>query len=120
MAARARFPESAGPERVVPAPTVLAQLSGDSVLLRVVVEAGAQLNALAPPELELVSGERLRFTSPTVTDDSAYFVGAVQASAARSALPMRGVLRTSFCRATEKLCRTAARALTITADGAVQ
>ncbi len=46
-----------------------------------------------------------------MTEDSAYFVERASVTVARSALPIRGTLRTSFCRSDERLCRSAERAV---------
>ena len=81
----------------------------DSVLLTISVESGARVNALLPPVIEAVDGRRFTLRAPTVTEDSAYFVERASVTVARSALPIRGTLRTSFCRSDERLCRSAAR-----------
>lgn len=81
----------------------------DSVRLTISVEPGARVNALLPPVIEEPDGRRFVLRAPTVTDDSAYFVARASVTIARSALPIRGTLRTSFCRSDERLCRSAER-----------
>ncbi len=81
----------------------------DSVRLTISVEPGARVNALLPPVIEGSDGRRFLLRAPTVTEDSAYFVERASVTVARSALPIRGTLRTSFCRSDERLCRSAER-----------
>jgi len=70
---------------------------------------GDQINALQPPVLQTTDGRRLMFGGSAVTKDSAYFVGDVVLMLEAGALPIEGTLITSYCRAGEKLCRTARR-----------
>lgn len=70
---------------------------------------GDQINALQPPLLQTTDGRRLTFGGSAVTKDSAYFVGDVVLTLEAGALPLEGTLNTSYCRAGEKLCRTARR-----------
>lgn len=81
----------------------------DSVRLTISVEPGARVNALLPPVIDGTDGRRFLLRAPTVTEDSAYFVERASVTVARSALPIRGTLRTSFCRSDERLCRSAER-----------
>lgn len=96
------------------APDLRAELLGDSVRLIVTTSAGAQINALLPPVLELANGVRYSLQGQAVTADSAYFVGDVSIVLARAAFPVTGTLRTSYCRSNERLCRNAARAVSLT------
>lgn len=93
---------------VVPPDLDLA-FDADSVRLTISVEPGARVNALLPPVLEGTDGRRFVLRAPTVTEDSAYFVERASVTIPRSALPIRGTLRTSFCRSDERLCRSAER-----------
>jgi hypothetical protein len=93
---------------VVPPDLDLA-FGADSVQLTISVEPGARVNALLPPVIEGTDGRRFLLRAPTVTEDSAYFVERASVTVARSALPIRGTLRTSFCRSDERLCRSAER-----------
>ena len=95
---------------VVPPDLDLA-FGADSVQLTISVEPGARVNALLPPVIEGTDGRRFVLRAPTVTEDSAYFVERASVTIARSALPIRGMLRTSFCRSDERLCRSAERAV---------
>jgi hypothetical protein len=93
---------------VVP-PDVELAFGGDSVRIMISVEPGARVNALLPPVIEEPRGRRFTLLAPSVTEDSAYFVERASVTLARSALPIRGTLRTSFCRSDERLCRSAER-----------
>lgn len=95
---------------VVP-PDLDLDFGADSVRLTISVEPGAKVNALLPPVIEGTDGRRFLLRAPTVTEDSAYFVERASVIIARSALPIRGTLRTSFCRSDERLCRSAERAV---------
>lgn len=95
---------------VVP-PDLDLTFATDSVRLTISVEPGARVNALLPPVIEGNDGRRFLLRAPTVTEDSAYFVERASVTVARSALPIRGTLRTSFCRSDERLCRSAERAV---------
>ncbi len=75
---------------------------------------GDQINALQPPVLQTTDGRRLEFRGPAVTKDSAYFVGDVVLELEEGAIPLEGTLTTSYCRAGEKLCRTAKRTVRFT------
>jgi len=76
-------------------------------------EPGDRINALQPPVLQTTDGRRLEFRGSAVTTDSAYFVGEVVLPLGEEALPLEGTLITSYCRAGEKLCRTAKRAVRV-------
>lgn len=94
-------------------PQLVDAVVGDSVRLEVIVQPGDQINAFQPPVLTTDDGRRLLFGGSAITADSAYFVGSVTASVAQTALPLRGRLVTSYCRAGEKLCRSATRDVVI-------
>jgi hypothetical protein len=74
-------------------------------VIAVVPAAGFRINARVPPALELGHGEVIRLAAGRVLPDSSYFAeppwGAWPAG-----VRLRGVLRVSFCRASEALCRT--------------
>jgi hypothetical protein len=72
--------------------------------LRLVAAPGVRINARLKPALELDDGTVLRFDSPRVTSDSAYFAAAPIAVAPRSG-SRYGTLRLSVCPAGERLCR---------------
>lgn len=72
--------------------------------LRLVAAPGVRINARLKPALELDDGTVVRFDSPRVTSDSAYFAAAPTAVAPRSG-SRYGTLRLSVCPAGERLCR---------------
>ena len=75
-------------------------------VVAVVPAPGFRINARVPPALELRSGAVIRLAAGRVLPDSSYFVEppwAIRPAGRR----LTGVLRVSFCRASEALCRTA-------------
>ena len=68
-------------------------------------EGGARINARAKPALELADGRILRFDSPHLTPDSAYFTEPPTVLAPRGANLKRGTLRASICPSGERYCR---------------
>ena len=104
-----QLPQLSKELRDVVAPDLDLAFGTDSVRLTISVEPGARVNALLPPVIEGSDGRRFLLRAPTVTEDSAYFVERASVTVARSALPIRGTLRTSFCRSDERLCRSAER-----------
>ena len=72
--------------------------------LRLVAAPGVRINARLKPALELDDGTVLRFDSPRVTPDSAYFA-AVPTVATPTSGGRHGTLRLSVCPAGERLCR---------------
>ncbi len=77
--------------------------------LRLVAAPGVQINARLKPALELDDGTVLRFDSPRVTPDSAYFAAAPTAAPPEGA--RRGTLRVSVCPSGEGICRSLAIAV---------
>ena len=106
-----QLPQMSKELREVVPPDLDLAFDADSVRLTISVEPGARVNALLPPVLDAGDGRRFLLRAPTVTEDSAYFVESASVTIARSALPIRGTLRTSFCRSDERLCRSAERAV---------
>ncbi len=104
-----QLPQLAKELRDVVPPDLDLAFGTDSVRFTISVEPGARVNALLPPVIEGTDGRRFLLRAPTVTEDSAYFVERASVMVARSALPIRGTLRTSFCRSDERLCRSAVR-----------
>ncbi len=94
-------------------PTVQSVRVGDSLRVEVVAEVGAKFNALLPPTIEAADGRRITFHATGITPDSAYFTGPVTVMLSAGALPLRGVLRTSYCLAAERLCRSAQRTVVL-------
>jgi len=103
------LPQQSTELRDVVPPDLDLAFGADSVRLTISVEPGARVNALLPPVIAATDGRRFLLSAPTVTEDSAYFVEPASVTIARSALPIRGTLRTSFCRSDERLCRSAER-----------
>lgn len=109
VSALPQLPQLSKELRDVVPPDLDLAFGADSVRLTISVEPGARVNALLPPVIEGADGRRFVLRAPTVTEDSAYFVERAAITVARSALPIRGTLRTSFCRSDERLCRSAER-----------
>ena len=72
--------------------------------LRLVAAPGVRINARLKPALELGDGTVLRFDSPRVTPDSAYFAAAPTAAPPEGV--RRGTLRVSVCPSGEGICRS--------------
>ena len=72
--------------------------------LRLVAAPGVRINARLKPALELDDGTVLRFDSPRMTPDSAYFAAAPTVATTPSG-GRHGTLRLSVCPAGEGLCR---------------
>lgn len=106
-----RLPKFGNPAAVDSGPPLAVQHTATGAKLAVNPRPGDQINALLPPFIETDDGRRLQFEGPAVTEDSAYFVGAVTTLVADSLLPLRGTLHTSYCKAGERLCRSARRAV---------
>lgn len=91
-------PDPAAPLRVQYSP------AGDSTRLTLIASAGVRINARLKPALELSDGTLLRFDSPSLTPDSAYFAGRPSVLVAGPAKGIRGTLRASIC-GEEAACR---------------
>jgi hypothetical protein len=76
---------------------------GEQVRLTLVPSPGIRVNALLKPVLELPDGTVLRFDSPRLTPDSAYF--AEPPWALHAGGRVEGTLRASICGETEPACR---------------
>ena len=72
--------------------------------LRLVAAPGVRINARLKPALELEDGTVLRFDSPRLTPDSAYFAAAPTVAPPASG-SRHGTLRLSVCPPSEKVCR---------------
>jgi hypothetical protein len=73
---------------------------------RLVAAPGARINARLKPALELMDGTVLRFDSPHLTADSAYFADAPTTERALPEEAHRGVVRVCVCPSDEKVCRS--------------
>ncbi len=82
--------------------------AGDSLRLELTAAAGWKINARLKPVLESSDGGLVRFDSPHLTPDSAYFTGPPAAVVAARGSPVRGTLRASVCAAGESVCRVVA------------
>lgn len=78
---------------------------------RLIGRPGARINARLKPALELPDRTVLRFDSPHVTGDTAYFVDAPMVAATLGEDAHSGLLRASVCPAGEKVCRSFALAV---------
>jgi len=78
--------------------------AGDSTRLTLVPSAGIRINARLKPALELSDGTVLRFDSPRLTADSAYFAELPSALVAGPRKDVSGTLRASIC-GDEPACR---------------
>jgi hypothetical protein len=83
-------------------PPLLALEAGPP--LRLVAAPGVRINARLKPALELDDGTVVRFDSPHLTSDSAYFAAAPTVAAPVSG-SRHGTLRLSVCPSGAKICR---------------
>ena len=96
----------AEPQATSQRPLVLRTIpSGDSLRLELMAAPGWKINARLKPVLETRAGTLVRFDSPLLTPDSAYFAAAPVAVVAARAASVRGTLRASVCAAGEAVCR---------------
>ena len=72
--------------------------------LTLVAAPGVRISARLKPALELDDGTVLRFDSPSLTPDSAYFAAAPTVAPPQGA--RRGTIRVSVCPSGENLCRS--------------
>jgi hypothetical protein len=75
-------------------------------IIAVIPAAGFRINAWVPPALELRNGDIIRLAAGRVLPDSSYFVEPPWAPRPHG-VRLRGQLRVSVCRDSERLCRTA-------------
>jgi hypothetical protein len=83
-----------------------AEADGAHTRLTLIAQPGWKVNARLKPALELIGGGVVRFDSPHLTADSAYFAEPPTAVIAGPASEARGKLRASVCQADETVCRT--------------
>jgi hypothetical protein len=85
---------------------VEAEPAGANTSLTLLAAPGLRLNARLKPALELPDGRVIRFDSPHLTPDSAYFAEPPRAIAAGRQARWRGKLRASVCDAGQTVCRS--------------
>jgi len=90
-----------------PAPPVRLEttVTGDQTRLTLVPASSIKLNARAKPALELPDGSVLRFDSPRLTPDSAYFAEPPVATLSGRHRRVHGTLRASVCENDAPVCR---------------
>jgi hypothetical protein len=86
------------------------QTDGDT-RVTLIVSSGLKLNARLKPALELADGTVLRFDSPRLTPDSAYFADRPSVVVPGWHATVHGTLRASVCDAGETVCRSIVVAL---------
>jgi hypothetical protein len=79
--------------------------SAESTRLVLVAAPGLRINARVKPALELTDGTVLRFDSPHLTADSAYFTRPPTATLPGAGRRVAGTLRASVCSEHELVCR---------------
>jgi hypothetical protein len=86
--------------------------AGPDTRLSLIAAPGLKVNARLKPALELEDGTVLRFDSPRLTPDSAYFAEAPTALLAGRHEKLSGTLRASVCGVDEQVCRRVSLTLT--------
>ncbi len=76
-----------------------------------VAAPGVRINARLKPALELEDGTVLRFDSPHLTEEKAYFADAPTLETPLRRAVHRGVVRASVCSTGEQVCRSFAVAV---------
>jgi hypothetical protein len=79
---------------------------GTDTRVTLVPAPGVKLSARLKPALELAGGAVLRFDSPRLTPDSAYFAEPPSARLAGRHQRVGGTLRASICQEDELVCRS--------------
>jgi hypothetical protein len=79
---------------------------GGEAILAVVPAEDLRINARVPPAIELAAGRIVRLARGRVSKDSSYFLEPPW-EVRPPGIPVRGVLRVSFCQADKTVCRTA-------------
>ena len=88
---------SAVGDRTVPPLQVSHAVEGDGTRLALVASSGIRINARLKPALELADGTVLRFDSPRLTADSAYFAEPPSTLVRMPWKGVHGTLRASIC-----------------------
>jgi hypothetical protein len=79
---------------------------GGSRRFRLIAAPGVRINARLKPALELEDGTVLRFDSPHVVEQGAYFADAPALETAPPRALHRGVVRASVCATAEQICES--------------
>ncbi len=107
LAAALYLAACASPPKPAGAPLHLeASPTGADTQLTLLSAPGLKINARLKPALELPDGRVLRFDSPRLTPDSAYFAEPPSALASGHHTRMHGTLRASVCDENATVCRT--------------
>jgi hypothetical protein len=88
---------SAAGDRADPPLQVRHWVEGDGTRLALAASPGVRLNARLKPALELADGTILRFDSPRLTADSAYFAEPPSTFVRMPWRDVHGTLRASLC-----------------------
>lgn len=83
-----------------------ASRAGAGTRLELSATPGVKINARLKPALELTDGTVLRFDSPHLTPDSAYFADPPATLMNGRHSQVHGTLRASVCDAHQTVCRT--------------
>jgi hypothetical protein len=78
----------------------------EGIRLTLIAKSSVQINAQLKPALELKDGTILRFDTPHVTADSAYFTASPELLLP-TGIPAKGKIRASVCDSGEAVCRLA-------------
>jgi hypothetical protein len=85
---------------------VEATPSNRDTRLTLIPQAGLKISARLAPALELADGTVLRFSSPALTPDSAYFAEPPSTILSGRHLQVHGELRASVCDTGASVCRS--------------
>ena len=96
-----------GPAPSSEAVRLQSEMREGKTIIAAIPAAGVRISARVPPAVELENGKIIRLAAGRALPDSSYFVEAPWGPRP-AGTRLRGVLRVSFCRASEVVCRTAA------------
>ncbi len=96
----------ATPEKPAGALRLQTTRVGPNTRLTLLTPPGLKVSARLKPALELPDGRVLRFDSPRLTPDSAYFAEPPSALASGQHTQLHGTLRASVCDEAATVCRT--------------
>jgi len=84
----------------------VSRAGANATRLELSTAPGVRINARLKPALELTDGTVLRFDSPHLTPDSAYFAESPAVLTDGRHSQVHGTLRASVCDARQTVCRT--------------